>query len=151
MLTDNTIYKLLSPQVVQFWDAIKYACIKADEIEDENISEYFNELLQALLSDKAQCFVVLDSSKVLHGIAITRIVIDKMLSKKVLHIQCLYSLSMMDNSSLQKYFNFISDFANREKCSSVTFHSRNPRVWDIAKVVNAREKYRCFIYKLGGI
>ena len=77
MLTNNSIFRLLPVQIVPFWEAIKFACKEADEVKKEEMSNYFNELLQALLSDKAQVFIVLDDKRILHSIAITRITFNK--------------------------------------------------------------------------
>lgn len=149
MLTNNTIYRLLPTQVVPFWDAIKYACAQADEIKKEDAGNYFNELLQALLSEKAQCFIVLDNEKRLHSIAVTRIVTDKVQFQKELYIQCLYSMSAWDDESTRRYFYFVSQFAAQEGCKAVTFSSRNPRIWDIARITGCTERHRTFVYNLG--
>ncbi len=150
MLTNNTIYRILPTQVIQFWDAIKFACTQADEVNKEDMPDYFNELLQALLSEKAQCFIVLDEKKILHSIAVTRITLNKISFKKELYIQCLYSLSKIDNASLAKYFAFLVEFAKKAECVTVTYTSRNSRVWEIAHFVGCVERYRSFEYKLGG-
>ena len=150
MLTNNTIYRVLPTQIIQFWDAIKFACKQADEVDKADMPDYFSEMLQALLSDKAQCFIVLDDKKILHSIAVTRIILNKVNFSKELHIQCLYSMTMMDNASLLRYFAFIADFAKKSDCVAVTYNSRNPRIWDIAKTVGCTERYRSFAFKLGG-
>lgn len=150
MLTKNTIYRILPVQIVQFWDAIKFACKQADEVNAEDMPDYFNELLHALLSEKAQCFVMLDEKKILHGIGITRIVLNKITFKKELHIQCLYSLTKMDSETLVRYFTFVADFARKMECVAITYNSRNPRIWEIARTVGCEERYRSFEFKLGG-
>lgn len=150
MLTDKRIYLLPAEQIVLFWEAIKFACKQADEVNKEDYGRYFNELLQASLSKKAQCFVVLDQAKVLHNIAITRLTTDKVLQRKELFLQCLYSMSIMSEIQLREYFNFIAEFAKQEKCSTIVFNSRNYRVWELAKLVGISERYRSFEYRIGG-
>jgi len=149
MLTNNTIYRLLPVQIVPFWNAIKYACVQADEVKKEDLGNYFNELLQALLSEKAQCFIVLDDQRILHSIAITRIITDKVQFRKELYIQCLYSMSAWDDESTRKYFSFVAQFAAQEECKAVTFSSRNSRIWEIARVTGCVERHRTFAYNLG--
>ena len=97
MLTDNFMYRVLATQIPMFWEAIKFACSKADNIEAELYRPYFNELLQALLSDKAQCFVVLDNSRVLQRVIITRIVQDKLRGDSELMIQVRYDSYHLKN------------------------------------------------------
>jgi hypothetical protein len=150
MHTNNTIYKILPTQIPYFWEAIKFACKEADEVKKEEMQDYFNELLQALLSDKAQCFVVLDENRILHSIAITRIVTNKMYRRNELLLQCLYSMTMMDDESVQRYFSFIASFASKVKCELITYNSSNPRVWQLAKVLGCTERYRSFSYQVGG-
>jgi hypothetical protein len=150
MLTNNSIFRLLPTQIVLFWDAIKFACEKADEVKKEEMPSYFNELLQSLLSDKAQVFVVLDSKRVLHSIAITRINFDKVQQRKELLIQCLYSMTTMDDVSVVKYFSFITEFAKQEDCKLVVYNSRNPRIWQIASILGCTELSRTFSFNLGG-
>jgi len=150
MLINNSIYRVLPVQIIQFWDAIKYACIQADELKAEQYLKYFNELLQALLSDTAQCFIVLNNDRVLHAIAVTRITINKVQLQKELDIQCLYSMSAMSDSELRKYFKFIANFATQEECKVITFSSRNSRIWQVANTVGCTERHRTFIFELGG-
>jgi hypothetical protein len=143
-MTTNYIYRVLPIQVPFFWEAIKFACTTADLVDVSIRPAYFNELLQALLSEKAQCFVVLDEKRILNSIAVTRIVIDRITGDKELHLQCLYSMERMNDSSLVDYWNFIKSFAVSEKCNKLTFNSSNPRVWEIADVIGCTEEYRRF-------
>lgn len=150
MNTKDKIYRLLPTQVPRFWEAIKFSCMKADNVMPKDMSAYFNDLLQDLLSDKAQCFVVLDDKKVLHSIAVTKIMTDKLFRRKDLFIQCLYSVKTMNDESLAKYFSFITQYAVQEGCHAISFNSSNPRIWEIAKTINCSEQYRNFVYPLGG-
>lgn len=150
MLTNNSIFRLLPTQIVPFWDAIKFACEKADEVKKEEMPNYFNELLQSLLSDKAQVFIVLDSKRILHSIAITRINFNKVQQRKELLIQCLYSMTTMDDASVVGYFSFIAEFAKQEGCEMILYNSRNPRIWQIAAVLGCTELSRTFAFNLGG-
>ena len=148
MTTNKLIYKLLAVQIVPFWEAIKYACVKADEISEQDLAWHFNSLLQDLLSDKAQCFVVLNEDKVLQAIINTRIIIDKTSLIKELFVRNMYSVSSVTESDILSIRNVIADFAKKEGCKVATFNSRNPRVWNIAQLLGTTERYRSFIYYL---
>jgi len=150
MLTNNFVYKLLSVQITHFWDAIKYACIQADEIDKKDQASYFNELLQALLSDKAQCFVILDEQRILHGIAITRIVIDKVRDKKEVFLQIFYSMRTVNDEETKKYFKILLDLAKKTDCTNIVFSSRNQKIWYMANLVGCKETNRNFTFELGG-
>lgn len=150
MPTENYIYRLPATQIVPFWEAIKFACVQADEVKMEDRADYFNELLQALLSDKAQVFVVLDSKRILHTIAVTRIIFNKVNLKKELLVQCLYSMTPMDNAAAIKYFSFAAEFARKEGCTRIVYNSRNPRIWELAALNGCQEQFRSFALDLGG-
>jgi len=147
---DDIIYRVLSVQIPMFWDAIKFACIKADEVPTEYMSDYFNELLQDLLSDKAQCFALLDEKKILHSIAITKIILNKMLNRKELVIQCFYSMYPIKDMELHRNLKVLYDLAVKEECKAITFTSRNSRVWQMAEISGCSEQFRSFIYEMGG-
>ena len=150
MPNENYIYRVLPTQMVLFWEAIKFACKEADEVKEEDLPKYFNELLHALLSDKAQCFVVLNSEKILEGLALTRLIYDKVTGKKELLLQCVYYMKHIEQDELMRNLQILIDFAKVEECLVVTFTSRNSRVWEMAKHSGCAEKHRTFIYKIGG-
>ena len=148
MITNKLIYRLLAVQIVPFWEAIKYACAKTDELDIQDLPYHFNSLLHDLLSDKAQCFVVLTEERVLQAILTTRIVVDKVLLRKELFIRNMYSMQALGRLEFQELRNLILAFAEKEECKAITFNSRNPRVWEIAQQVGASERYRSFIYRV---
>lgn len=151
MLTDNLIYRVPAPQIPVFWEAIKFACSKADAVEEKFYVVYFNELLQALLSDKAQCFVVLDEKRILHRIVITRTMYDKLKGDTELVIQCMYSMTRMTDEEIQKYFAFAISTAKSLGCKRITWKSSNPRIWEWAEIVGCFPQTRIYSYELGGV
>ena len=150
MLTNNNVHRLLATQIVPFWEAIKFSCIKADEVSEKDMPSYLNELLQALLSDKAQCFVVLNDERILQGITVTRIVTDKIFSKKELLLQTFYSMKVVTEEETKKYFKILYDLAIKENCTALTFSSKNAKIWEMAKLVGCKELNRNFAFELGG-
>lgn len=150
MLTDNFMYRVPAPQIPMFWDAIKFACSKADNIEAELYRPYFNELLQALLSDKAQCFVVLDSDRILQRVIVTRIVQDKLRGDSELMIQCMYSMTKASYEDVQKHFAIAVDTAKSLGCKRLTWKSSNPRIWEWAEMVGCFDQTRIFSFNVGG-
>lgn len=151
MLTDNFIYRVPAPQIPVFWEAIKFACCKADNLDEKLYTAYFNELLQSLLSDKVQCFVVLDNSRVLHRIIITRIIYDKLRGDSELMIQCMYSITKATNEDVQKHFAFAVDTAKSLGCKRLTWKSSNPRIWEWAEMVGCFDQTRIFSFNVGGV
>jgi hypothetical protein len=151
MLTDNFIYRVPAPQIPAFWEAIKFACCKADNLDEKLYAAYFNELLQSLLSDKVQCFVVLDNSRVLHRIIITRIVYDKLRGDSELMIQSMYSITKASNEDVQKHFAFAVSTAKSLGCKRLTWKSSNPRIWEWAEMVGCFDQTRIFSFNVGGV
>ena len=150
MLTNNFMYRVPAPQIPMFWDAIKFACSKADNIEEEFYSAYFNELLQALLSDKAQCFVVLSNERVLQRVIVTRIVQDKLRGDSELMIQCMYSITKASYEDVQKHFALAVSTAKSLGCKRLTWKSSNPRIWEWAEMVGCFDQTRIFSFNVGG-
>ena len=150
MLTDNFMYRVPAPQIPMFWDAIKFTCSKADNIEEEFYSAYFNELLQALLSDKAQCFVALSNERVLQRVIVTRIVQDKLRGDSELMIQCMYSITKASYEDVQKHFALAVSTAKSLGCKRLTWKSSNPRIWEWAEMVGCFGQTRIFSFNVGG-
>jgi len=143
--------RILPVQIPKLWEVIKFACVQADEINREDMPSYFNKLLHALLSDKAQCFLSLNDDRTVRVVLITQITIDKTTNEKYLFLQCLYSFQKVQDEVWGKDWHFIMDFAKKEQCSYISFNSRNERIWEITKLLGFKEKYRRFDLKTGGV
>jgi len=149
MRTNSTIIiRLLPGQVIKLWEAIKYGVIRADEVKEKDRQVYLNELLHALLNEKAQCFIRLSDDRRLFAILITRFQVDKITGNKDLYLQGLYSWEIVNNEIWQRDIDFIRDFARREKCNRITFKSNVPRVMEIAKLLEFKENLREFVFDL---
>lgn len=142
------ITKILSTQIVIFWETIKHCTVRADEVDRKDLQPYLNELLRALLNDKAQCWVRLDENRVLMAMMITRINIDKVTGEKYLHLQGLYSFQVVSDDIWKKDIVFIRKFAEKESCSYISFNSRHKKVWELGKTLGFQEKHRVFNFRL---
>jgi hypothetical protein len=138
------ILKLLANQVPMFWEAVKFASIQADEVDSKDMPDYLNELLQSLLSEKAQCFIRLDDNRCLIGLLITRIQVNKITGVKVLNLQCLYSWKSQDDSTWANDFVYLRTFAHEAGCAGAIFSSRNSAVWELARKVGFKEQTRTY-------
>lgn len=144
------IIRVLPIQVPQLWEVIKFAVTRADEVESKDLQPYFNELLHALLSDKAQCFVRLDDDRKIILLVITRILVDKITGKRSLFIQGLYSWKSVEDKEWQNDYSFIKEFGKHEQCKRISFESRNPRIWQLAEILGFRENLRKFTLNMEG-
>jgi len=150
-IENSIIVRILATQIPQLWEVVKFACTQADEVDKEDLPYYLNELLHALLSDKAQCFIRLGEDRTLLALISTRVMVDKITGKKYLFIQCLYSFKMVEDEVWKQDWSIILDFIKAEKCSYVSFNSRNERIWEITRMLGFKEKYRRFDYEVGGV
>jgi len=138
------IIRILSSQISVYWDVIKF-CIKAVEsIEEKDLQAVYNELLHALLSDKAQCFVSFNEQKVLGALLITRISMDKVTDEKYLLFQTIYAWDKLSDKDWKDGFNLVRQLAEKEHCRYLSCRSSNPRIWDMATTYGLKEKYRTF-------
>jgi len=144
------INKLIPKQIPIFWDTIKYACKQADALHQENYQSYFNELLHALLSDKAQCFVRLDEKRVIIGVLVTRFIGNKITGEKALRLQIAYSFQSEPQAVWQKDFAVIMDIALKTNCTKITFETSNPQLANLGMSVGCKEVSRLYEYRIGG-
>jgi len=142
------LIKILPSQVVQLWEVIKFVATKVDEVDKENIQPYLNELLHALLNEKAQCFVRLDDNREIIALAITRILRNNITGEKYFQVHCVYGFKSASDDVWKRDWEVLRDFAKKENCSYMGFQSRNSRIWDIAKLIGMTEAYRIFKLKL---
>lgn len=144
------LIRALPDQIPKLWDAIKYATSRANRFGKDELPFYFNRLLHALLSSKAQCFVRLDDARILNAVLITRIVQDEVTGRKALFIEALYSFKMVDDEEWRSDAEIVRQFAKKAGCVLITTYSNNERVWDILKTIGFTERYRCFVQNFNG-
>ena len=142
------IVRILPVQIPQLWEAIKSVYVQVEEINKEDTPFYLNELLHALLNEKAQCFIRLGDDRTLLGMLITRILIDKVTGRKSLFIQPLYSWKRVEDKEWQDDFNFVKEFAKHEQCKRIYFESGNPKIWQLTEKLGFRENLRRFILNI---
>ena len=142
------LIKLVSPQIPEHWEVIKFAAITVDEIDENILQPYLNELLHALLSDKAHCFVKINDKRNIQWLGIVRVLYDKVIQDKYLFLQCLYAFEKADLKEWAKDWLFVEQFARKEGCLYISYHSRNPRIWEMSEMVGFKESHRTYKLEL---
>lgn len=145
------VVKVLDVQIPVFWETIKFCIVQANEIDEAARQSYFNNLLQALLSNKSQCFIRLDEKRILMGLMITSLEMNKITLEKSLHIETLYSFQSVSNETWADEYKILGDFAKKTECRTITFDTRNEKVMELGKLVGFVEKQRSFEMALGGV
>ena len=142
------LIKILPSQVVQLWETIKYAATMVDEVSDRDLPKYLNELLHALLNEKAHCFVRIDDNREIIAIWITAFLMNNINGEKYFQIKCVYGFKASTDEVWKRDCEVLVEFAKKENCSYIGFQSRNKRIWDIGKLIGMEEAYRVFKLKL---
>ena len=144
------VIKLIQQQIPLFWETIKYTCKQADVLTQENYQPYFNELLHALLSDKAQCYVRLDEKRTIIGVLVTRIMGNRVTGEKEFKLQSAYSFRSEAQDVWRQDFNTVLDVAIKLKCTKITFETNNPKLASLGMSVGCKECSRSYEYMIGG-
>lgn len=140
----NMVLKVLPQQVPTFWEAIKFAVSHAEDIADNYKQEYFNELLGALLSDKAQCFGRFSDSGELYAMIITRVLFNKQTSEKYLYVQAMYSWKPQPTEVWLKDIDLMRKFAEKAECSYIGCTATNARAAELLESMGFKEQTRVY-------
>ena len=135
-------------QIPAFWEAIKFASVNADQVEEEFRGKYFNRLLYQLLSGKAQCFVELSSDRRLRAVAITKVMTDEIRDESTLLISCLYAFEKRDKSTWSNDLKALYQFAKRSDCRTITCWATNEGVVELAEYVGMKQRFKSFIMEV---
>lgn len=142
------LIQLLSKDIPRYWEVIKFACATVDEVDDAQRPAYLRDLLCALLSEKAQCWVRFDDDKQLILIYVTRILYNAQYDEKYLYIQAGYSWKRLGQEAWNGFRDLMMEFAKREGCAYIGHMSRNPRIWELALGAGFKESTRIFAYRI---
>jgi len=146
------LIKVIPQQIPQAWEIIKFAAVQADEIKAEHRQAYVNELLHALLSNKAQAWLRTDTDqKQVKSVVITRLLGDQTTGEKYLLLQSFYAFEAHDSVEWAENMRLAIEFANKEGCSFISFNSKNSRILELATMFGFKERFIRLDYSLGGV
>ena len=140
--------RLLPDQIPAFWEAIKYASVNTNMVEEKYRGRYLNRLLYLLLSDKAQCFVELDDQRRLEKIMITKIVQDEITDNKTLFISALYAFRKGSEMTWLKHLDWFRDFARSRGCRTMTTWIYDEKVARICERVGMRNRIKSYVMEV---
>jgi len=142
------IIRLLSNQIPEHWETIKFVIEKVNTVEDDILPRYLNNLLHALLNDTAQCFIRLDDDRRIIALLVTKIYIDKETEEKVFFFHSVYSFRKRDDDVWLREAEFLKNFAIKENCNCIKLFSNNESIWRLVKLMGFKERSRLFSYPL---
>jgi len=144
------IIKILPNRIPKVWEIIKHASTQADGIE-HGLEPYLNEMLHALLSGKAQCFLrTNDDQTEVKAVIITRLLIDQFTKEKYLLLQSYFAFEAATDQAWAENMQYAIDFSKKEKCSYISFTSNNERILELAGLYGFKERHRRLDFRFGG-
>ena len=142
------IIKITPPQVAEYWELVKFGIVHGDLVSEDHRQVVLNEILQALLSETAQCFFRLDDQHRVIALMITRIQISKVSGDRFLYIQCIYSFRQVANLEWHEDWNYLQTFASQNDCKYIDANSANPVIFQLLDSLGAKELYRTYRFKV---
>lgn len=139
--------KIIPEKIPLVWELIKFASTQIDDVSEKDRLPYLNELLHALLSNKAQCWVRSERDRV-KSINITRIGFDKITGRKFLQIQLFYAFEKSSEEEWESNFKTTVEFARVEKCDNVFCTTANNKVFEIAERLGFKEISRKYNFEV---
>jgi hypothetical protein len=142
------LIKLLPDQIPQFWEAIKYAAVKAEGVEEENIPYYVNNLLYMLLSNKATCLVKLNNERKFIGLTIVQVVNDEARNGLTMFQRVVYAY---ESSSLDDWKDTIKEFkkfAISLGCKYWSGWASNEQMAKICELAGGKRQATQYVIKL---
>lgn len=144
------LIKVIPNKIPEVWEVIKLASTQADGIV-KGLESYLNELLHALLSGKAQCFLrTNDKQTEIEAVIITRLLMDQFTKEKYLLLQSYYAFKAASDKDWGNNMQYAMDFAVHENCSYISFTSSNKRILELAEFYGFNERHRRLDFRLGG-
>jgi len=145
------VIKLQPVQIPPYWESIKLAAIKANEVRDENVQEYSIRLLLNLLNSNLQCLVSVDHDKNIQKITIIGIYYDEILKEKFMSIESIYGFQKMAHEEWLKESKILYRYAQDEKCTSVRMCTNNSIIVELANRYGMAEVSRNYTINLKGV
>ena len=142
------IIHLLPNDIPKCWEVIKTACKAADNVPESELTVYMTELLHDLLSEASHCFVRLHEEAII-AVMVAKIKVNKVSGDRSLYLQCLYSWTISGIDTWKQDADFVRQFAQKEKCSTITLDSSNPNIWKLVEQFGFVEKSRAYVAYIG--
>lgn len=140
------IIQLISDDIVTYWEKIKYAAIKANEIEDIKVETYLQNLLLNLLSNKCQAWFVLSETNDIKTILITRIYND-IFNAQHIFIDVAFGYNPTNEEEKAEYIEHLTKFAKNKNITgkeAIIAFTSNPVAMNAMRKMGMQESYRIF-------
>ena len=126
------INQLLPDQIATLWDYIKYAFEESIPSSIDRRAYDSNQILSALLSGKAQCWIVYEKTtneRRFEGVVITEIIGDNIMNTRSLLIYSIYGTNISD-LSWRKGLVALSKWGVGKGCKAIVGYTDNKLIID---------------------
>jgi len=141
---------LVPDEIPKYWEAIKFAAVNFDLVEEQYRAKYLNRLLYLLLAGKAQCFVRLSAERKLQMIGITKILTDEIRDERTLFAVGLYSFEKVPDEVWKEDVEALKGYAKMNDCKTVTTWSINKKAVYLLELVGFKRRFKAMVLDLSG-
>lgn len=148
--------KLTAEQISIYWDTLQYVWLQTNPPpKGVSPTQYLNLLLENLLSDVAQAWIIYEGegdTKSVIAVGISSICRDEISGLSTIVIKCLYGFRKLDNDIAMRAFEDFKTYARNTGASQVKLFTNVPRVKELAtlcKCVKTSEVFTLDL-KVGG-
>jgi hypothetical protein len=137
------VIKILPEQVPEYWDQIKFGALSVAGVAEKDRQLYCNGLLENLLNETHQAWLVVSEDRQIKAMGITRIMLD---AGKIpyLLIDCAYGFTPATEADKDEVIETLLVFAKELKCSSVIAYTSNAMAVNAMRKMGMKEIHRLY-------
>lgn len=142
------IIRLSTENIVEHWEAIKYAAVKVSVTNEKHTSKYCTQLLKNLLIGKAQAWFCMEERR-LKTVIITRMQTD-IAGLPHLLVDVAYGYKPSAESDKEEFIEKMLLFARNIGCLSVIALSSNPMAINAMKKMGMKKAFEAYMKEVEG-
>lgn len=130
------IVRIQPEQINEVWDIIKYGCIQANNVRADSVYSFTNNLLEMLLSGRAQAWInyeVVDEKRDINAIAVTCFMHDPIFNVDYLLAHSVYGYKPMKLEWLKESVEAMCAFSKANNCFKFVAMTTDERLTNVYK------------------
>ena len=131
MSKTHVVYRVQPAAIHLIWSKILTGIQEAAPVTNSRSAQAYTNVLAALVSERAQCFVVADPTQdppAVRGFLITILQSDPLTSEKHLLIYVAYGFEHIPEEAWDKVYEALAKFAKANSCTGMIAFTKNPVV-----------------------
>lgn len=135
--------KLTSPEIVSYWNIIKFASYEVNGVGEEDAPKAGVALAENLLNGKCQCWFVISEERAIKTVLLTHIIKDDLgFARLMVAVQYGYLKTTTEERTVG--INALIEFAKNIGCKSVIGYTDNPMAMKVMESVGMVDRYRLY-------